>query len=88
MTASSSADTARGSRPAPTHDARRQRVADPPADRLPARVADVDGRRERAAEERADHGADAVGQQDLAQVVVVARRAEALSTLFMPSVKL
>ena len=50
-----------------THDAGRQRVADAAADRLPAGMADIDRRRERAAEERADDRADAVGQQDAAQ---------------------
>ena len=63
MTASSSAARPRKHTSA-MHDAGRQRVADPAADRLPAGMADVHRRRERAAEERADDGADAVGQQD------------------------
>ena len=50
-----------------------QRVGDAAAGRLPARLADVDGGRERRAQRRADHGAGAVGQQHVAQVVVVAR---------------
>ena len=62
-------------------DARRQRVADPTADRLPAGMADVDRGRERAAQERADDGADAVGQQDVPEVVVVAGRRGALDVV-------
>ena len=62
-------------------DAGRERVADPAADGLPAGMADVDGRRERAAEERADDGADAVREQDVAQVVVVAGGRRALDVV-------
>jgi hypothetical protein len=63
------------------HDAGRERVADPAAHRLPARMADVHRRRERAAEDRAGDRADAVRDQDLAQVVVVACRRRALDVV-------
>ena len=62
-------------------DAGGERIADASADGLPAGVADVHRGRERAAEHRADDRADAVGEQDLAQVVVVARRRRALDVV-------
>ena len=62
-------------------DAGRERIADAAAHRLPARMADIDRRRERAAEERADDGADAVGEQDVAQIVAVARRRRAFDVV-------
>src|SRR6185312_12089934 len=55
-------------------DAGGQRIADTSANRLPARMADIDRGRKRAAEDRADDGADAVGKQDVAQAVIVTRR--------------
>ena len=54
--------------------ARGQRVGDASAGGLPAGMADVDGGRERGAERGADDGARAVGQEHVAEVVVVARR--------------
>ena len=45
------------------HDAGRGRVADAPAHRLPARMADVDGVDERIAHQAADQADDAVGGQ-------------------------
>ena len=44
-------------------------------------MADVDGGRERAAQHRADDRAETVGEQDLAQVVVVAGRRRALDVV-------
>ncbi len=56
-------------------DAGRERVADPAADGLPARMADVHRGRERAAEERADDGPDRRRRARMcAEVVVVAGR--------------
>ena len=55
-------------------DAGHQGVADPPADLLPAGVADVDRRREGRAEERADDRAESVGGQHLPGRVPVAGR--------------
>ena len=54
------------------HDAGGERIADAAADRLPAGMADIDRRRERDAEHRAGHRADAVGEQHFAQIVFVA----------------
>src|SRR6185437_7406822 len=62
-------------------DAGGQRITDQAADRLPARMADIDRGRERTAEDRADDGADAVGQQDVAQAVIVTRRRGALDVV-------
>jgi hypothetical protein len=69
------------------NDTGRERIADPAADRLPSGMADIDGRRERAAEQCPDDRTDAVRQQNLAQAVVVAGGSRALY-MFIPSVKL
>ena len=53
-------------------DAGGQRIADAATDRFPAGMADIHGWRERRAKHRPGKRADAVGQQHLAQVEVVA----------------
>ena len=69
-------------------DAGRERIADPPADRLPAGMADIDRRREwasrapRRRSRRCRRPAAPCADRKLSPA------AEALSTLFMPSVKL
>jgi hypothetical protein len=63
------------------HDAGRERIADAAADRLPAGMADIHRRGERAAEGGADHGADAVREQDVAQIVVVTGGRRALDVV-------
>ncbi len=60
---------------------RGERVADATTHRFPARMADVHGRRERAAQHRTHDRPDAVRGEDLAQVVVVPCRRGALDVV-------
>src|SRR5436305_957726 len=48
---------------------------------MPARIADVDGWREWAAQERADHRADAIREQDVAEVVLIPGGSRALDVV-------
>ena len=63
------------------HHAGRGGIADPPAHRLPARMADVDGVDERIAEQATDQADDAVGRQHLGGRKRVARRRGALDVV-------
>ena len=69
------------------HHAGRGGIADPPAHRLPAGMADVDGVDERIAEQATDQADHAVGRQHLGRRERVRRPQTALSTLSIASTR-